>query len=546
VGLGGQARRGNGASGVKWPDQEEGNMSDGFSRRLLARRPKELSRGLAGWLAALLVVFVLTPSFAQADADRRVALVIGNGAYKNAPTLENPPRDAQAVAGAFRQLGFEVIDGYDLDIGQMRAKISEFSAALPGAKSAIIYYAGHGVSVDEENYMIPTDIALRSPTDLDLGAISVSLVLKQMKREDRVNVVILDACRENPFATALAKNRTRAIVGERGLSRIEGDLARGTLIAFASDPKSVAFDGPTGHHSPFTEAFLAHVADPAVPIDTVMSRVRTEVWEKTAHGQMPWVNTSLIGEYSFNPQAEAAAPQAGAKAEQPVVVAKADTGNREDLLWESAQKSNLGADYQAYLDVFPEGLFAPMARNRIAALASAGASTAPRNPEAKAAPAATVGADSAAKADVSTPDSESAMNLTPADRKEVQLRLRSLDIYKGSPSGAFDAPTRSAIAEWQKRRSLAQTTFLSAGQLAALRAETEGAYQRPASAAPVARQATRSQTARPQGDAAQAPRQQKPKGPGPAPSQNANAAPAFLTGVLAGAAGGLLLQKLTH
>ena len=166
----------------------------------------------------------------------------------------------------------------------------------------MIYYAGHGISVDEENYLIPTDIALRSPTDLDLGAISVSLVLKQMKREDRVNVVILDACRDNPFAEALARSKTRSIVGERGLSRIDGDLARGTLIAFASDPKSTALDGPPGEHSPFTAAFLDHVFDPGVSIDTVMSRVRTEVWEKTNHDQLPWVNTSLIGDYILNPQ----------------------------------------------------------------------------------------------------------------------------------------------------------------------------------------------------------------------------------------------------
>jgi uncharacterized caspase-like protein len=235
--------------------------------------------------------FLATPLSAGAAEDKRVALVIGNGAYLNAPRLDNPALDARAVADAFRKLGFQVVDGYDLDIAQMRAKVSEFSASLPDAKSAVIYYAGHGISVDEENYLIPTDIVLKSPTDLDLGAISVSLLLKQMKREDRVNVVILDACRDNPFATALAKAKTRAIVGERGLSRIDGDLARGTLIAFASDPKSTALDGAEGQHSPFTEAFLDHVFDPGVTIDTVMSRVRAEVWEKTRHNQLPWVNT---------------------------------------------------------------------------------------------------------------------------------------------------------------------------------------------------------------------------------------------------------------
>ena len=105
-----------------------------------------------------------------------------------------------------------------------------------------------------------------------------------------------------PSLLSLARQKTRALVVERGLTRIDGDLARGTLIAFASDPKSTALDGPTGAHSPFTEAFLSHLFDPGVTIDTVMSRVRNDVWEKTGHHQLPWVNTSLIGEYELNPQ----------------------------------------------------------------------------------------------------------------------------------------------------------------------------------------------------------------------------------------------------
>ena len=115
----------------------------------------------------------------------------------------------------------------------MREKVSEFSAALAGAQSAVIYYAGHGVSVDEENYLIPTDIVLKSPTDLDLNAISVSLLLKEMKREDRVNIVILDACRDNPFAAALARQKTRSLVVERGLSPM---FLTGTARYSASAP----------------------------------------------------------------------------------------------------------------------------------------------------------------------------------------------------------------------------------------------------------------------------------------------------------------------
>ena len=198
---------------------------------------------VAAW-AATAIAWAATPSSAAMQpTEKRVALVIGNGAYQSAIRLDNAVFDARAVAESFRKLGFQVVDGYDLDIDQMRAKVSEFSAALSDSKSAVIYYAGHGIAVDEENYLIPTDIVLKSPTDLDLNAISVSLLLKQMKRDDRVNIVILDACRDNPFAATLARAKTRALVVERGLTRIDGDLARGTLIAFASDPKSTALDG---------------------------------------------------------------------------------------------------------------------------------------------------------------------------------------------------------------------------------------------------------------------------------------------------------------
>jgi uncharacterized caspase-like protein len=203
--------------------------------------------------------------------DKRVALVIGNGHYKAAPQLDNPSGDAGAIAASLRRLGFQVIEGHDLTIAQMRQSVADFSAALTDAKAAVVYYAGHGVSVDEENYLLPTDIVLKSATDLDLNAIGISLLLKQMKREDRINVVILDACRDNPFAAELARSASRSAVGERGLSRVEGDLARGTLIAFASDPKSVALDGLPGQHSPFTKALIDHIEDAGVPIDTVMT-----------------------------------------------------------------------------------------------------------------------------------------------------------------------------------------------------------------------------------------------------------------------------------
>ena len=448
---------------------------------------------LARTLALVAIAFGFAPSVSLAavsPSDKRVALVIGNGAYQNAIHLDNAAFDASAVADAFRKLGFQVVDGYDLDIDQMRAKVSEFSAALSDSKSAVIYYAGHGISVDEENYLVPTDIVLKSPTDLDLNAISVSLLLKQMKRDERVNIVILDACRDNPFAAELAKHKTRALVAERGLTRIDGDLARGTLIAFASDPKSTALDGPTGQHSPFTQAFLAHLFDSGVTIDTVMSRVRNDVWEKTGHNQLPWVNTSLIGEYELNPQLAPGPNAESAKASATPAETVADPRQvQENLMWESAQHSNLGADYQAYLSAFPAGVFAQMAKNRIASMESARTSAPTPAPQTLAMTE-PVGPQAAElKDNVATVDTERTLNLSAASAKELQQRLTALDLYKGPATGALDQATRAALADWQKNRGFAPTSFLDSAQVAALRADSEAEYQKFLAAEPTAQPA---------------------------------------------------------
>jgi hypothetical protein len=422
---------------------------------------------LAAGLAIGAALFA-PPGTAHADSEKRVALVIGNGGYKIAPHLDNPANDARAIAETLRKLGFEVVDGYDLDVSEMRKAVSDFSATLPDAKSAVVYYAGHGVSVDGEDFLLPVDIDLKSPADLKIGAIDMSLVLEDMKREERVNIVLLDACHDNPFADELARSKTPAAIGPRGLSPIQGELARGTLIAFATDPNSTALDGVQGRHSPFTEALLNHLADPGAPIDTVMMRVRTEVWEKTKHMQRPWVHSPLIGEFSFNPRAATAAPE-----DTPWLVRL--NWERESLLWESARHSNLSADYQAYLDAFPNGLFAPMAKNRIAALAAAPTTT--WAPEA-APPTGPAGpSEKELKAEIGTYDTEKNLRFEAADRKEIQARLQVLQYYTGAIDGSFNEQTRQAIEEWQKKHQFVPTGMLGPVEIAALQAESEEMYQ---------------------------------------------------------------------
>lgn len=451
-----------------------------------------MCRGTFALLAACLAALHLlcAPAAALEGADKRIAFVIGNGAYKGAPALENPNVDAKAVAAALKRLGFEVIEGYDLDLAAMKLKVAEFAAVLPEAKAALLYHAGHGVSVDEENYLLPTDVVLRTPSDLDLNAVALLVLLKMMKRQESVNVVILDACRDNPFAAEFASNsrKTRAAVASRGLSAIDNDLAKGTLIAFATDPKSTALDGRAGENSPFTKALLTHIEDPGVPIGTVMDRVRADVYAATHNKQTPWVNTSLIGEFFLNPLAPAPGAAVSALTPAPglATLSNADRQLQENKLWDSAEKSNTPEDYKVYVEAYPNGVYAQMAKNRIARLsgpapaapAAAAPAQAPAAPPADALapavlPAAPIVTAAELKRELGTIQTEKSLGLDRAARREVQMRLLALDFDPRESNGNFGEKTRAAIAEWQKRHEIAATSWLGPVQMAALKQESE-------------------------------------------------------------------------
>ena len=204
-----------------------------------------------------------------------------------------------------------------------------------------------------------------------------------------------------------------------------------------------------------------------------MMRVRSEVWEKTKHMQRPWVYSSLTSEFSFNPRAGTAAPEAARPRPRWLVRLNWE---RESLLWESARHSNLSVDYQIYLDAFPNGLFAPMAKNRIALLGSA--PTTARAPEA-APPTGPAGPpEKELKAEIGTYDTEKYLRLEAVDRKEIQARLQVLRYYTGAIDGSFNEQTRQAIAEWQKKRQVVPTGMLGPVEIAALQAESEEMYQR--------------------------------------------------------------------
>lgn len=429
---------------------------------------------------------------AAAAPDRRVALVIGNGAYASVTQLPNPSRDAKAMAASLKRLGFEVVEGYDLKMDEMTGLVRDFAQKLDGSKAGVVYYAGHGIAVGDENYLLPVDIALRSEADLDFRAVNVQLILRQMQRDERVNILILDACRDNPFVAQLA-SKSRAVT--RGLSQIETQSASGILIAFATDPRAVALDGEKDGNSPFTAALLRHIETPDVSITTVMDRVRADVWEATNKKQKPWTNSSIIGEFKMNPSLKLAAADPAVQVATPAgagtataaiaaagaaAVAAAppvqglDRSQIDVRMWETAERGNSAGDYKAYLESFPTGQFAVFAKNRLAKLEEPAAPVAPVTAPSRLAAA----TDEALKAETGTQQSETALKLAAKDRREVLMRLQVGGFKPGAVNGKFGPAQRKAITEWQKSRGIPETGFLTAAQVQALRVQTEAAYQR--------------------------------------------------------------------
>jgi uncharacterized caspase-like protein len=234
-------------------------------------------------------------------ADRRIALVIGNGDYVNAGDLGNPCSDARAMAEVLRELDFEVIDGFDLTASKMDFCINDFAERITNAHAALFYYAGHGLQVDGENYLVPVDAVLQNEGQLTRQAIALSGQLKVMTRRADVSILFLDCCRDNPFVRSIyrtTRDRSRSLDPPAGLAKME--RASGSFIAFATDAGAVAADGQ-GEHSPFTAALLEHIATPGQSIADMMTDVTNAVMQATNETQNPWTQSSLRSRFYFKP-----------------------------------------------------------------------------------------------------------------------------------------------------------------------------------------------------------------------------------------------------
>ena len=237
----------------------------------------------------LLIVIFANAAFAD-DAKNQVALVIGNSAYKRA-ALTNPVNDAKLMAERLKAQGFEVFAFYNADQRDVKRAVQGFSSTLRERGKdvvAFIFYAGHGVQVKGENYLIPVDEQIKSEADVDIDAVSLSSIMSMLENtQTRLAIVVLDACRDNPFGHARG--------GLRGLARV--DAPSGSLVAFSTAPGKAALDGPDGGNSYFTAALAQALAEPGLKIEEVFKKVRIAVREKTKGEQTPWELTSLTGDF---------------------------------------------------------------------------------------------------------------------------------------------------------------------------------------------------------------------------------------------------------
>jgi hypothetical protein len=307
-------------------------------------------------LAVALLVVLLLPSLASAQTagTQRVALVIGNSAYSDAP-LRNPANDARAISSALGALGFRVTSVIDADHKAMQKAIIGFTSRLDENTTALFYYAGHGVQSRGRNYLLPVDAKLDSEAALRFEAIDVGALVEEMGlSRSRVSFVILDACRNNPF-----ERRFRG--ASRGLAAI--DAARGTLIAYATAPGSVAADGE-GKNGLYTSEFLKALDEPGLKAEDVFKRVRIAVSDHSKGRQVPWESSSLTGDFVFN-QSEPVAQPATSSPTRPHT---ADGSRVEAAFWETVRDSGSPAAYEEYLRRFPQGTFTGLARIRLAEL----------------------------------------------------------------------------------------------------------------------------------------------------------------------------------
>ena len=322
-----------------------------------------LAGGVAGFGQALLAFMLVAFTPAGAQAAGRVALVVGNSAYEQTSLLANPVNDAEAVGAALERIGFDVTVLRNADEDAMDDALGELAEASTGADVSLLFYAGHGMEMNGANYLIPVDARLASASAVPLETIPLDSVLGAMANA-RTRIVILDACRNNPFARSM-RGATRANVRSGGLAAVAS--GEGLLVAYAAAAGDVAADGDGSENSPYTTALLEHLERPGVDVRIMLGDVGAAVMARTGD-QQPFISASLSGEHHLNPlvgEHYLSGSGGGGVTDGPPDPVRAQ---QETVFWQSAANSTDAADFEAYLERWPNGVYASLARNRLAAL----------------------------------------------------------------------------------------------------------------------------------------------------------------------------------
>ena len=298
-------------------------------------------------LAAAALLLVSQPAWAE----KRVALVLGNGAYRNVAPLPNPVNDGATVATTLKNAGFDVVDSRsDLPAAETRRALRDFADRARDADIAVVYYAGHGMEVDGTNYLIPVDAKLERDTDVYDEALSLDRVLVAIEPAKRLRLVILDACRDNPFSKSMKRTVASRAIGQ-GLAKIEPSSPN-MLIAYSAKAGSTAADGD-GKNSPFTTALARHLTTPGLDVRRAFGFVRDDVLKNTSNRQEPFVYGSLGGEDLPLVPAKAVATPAA-----PATSAQAEMRRDYELALQIGNKDALGA----FLAQYPDGFYASLAK----------------------------------------------------------------------------------------------------------------------------------------------------------------------------------------
>ena len=303
-------------------------------------------------IIALFALIACLQAFTQPSrADTRVALVIGNGTYVNAPRLANPRNDADDVAAALKRSGFDIISGMDMDKTAMEDAVVRFARATRNADVAVFYYSGHAIQFAGLNYLAPVDIKLTDEADLR-RMVRLDGIVGDLEQAKNLRILVLDACRDNPLADELKRSigSSRALPLQRGLAKF--DTPQGTIVSYATQVGRTAEDG-VGRNSPYTRSFLKHIEEQE-EIGTIFRRVSSDVYEATNHEQLPELSLSLIGEFYLRGRLELKVPLTAAPTVDPAARA-----------WEATQNTTSQAVLEDFIRQFGSTVYGSMARARL-------------------------------------------------------------------------------------------------------------------------------------------------------------------------------------